>query len=293
MQVDVLMFELRKRKYWTPTVVACLVVFLLVSYTMAGEMTPERDTLHYIYSSIVQGFAAFVGILFVALVFMQQRGKELIGDALDEAVESASHLVGNIEGFWSKATMQTGVVFDALTKLKGFHDKRIVPPVDALSAHINDLRADGTPIYSAKDANDLVTSHLETIKNYRRAGTLVGRYVCECKALRKFTMDILTVAITMVALILLALGGLLSLDEFSDVPRLRSTVAIFAVWISAVMFTVSFFMLRNAFVANVEENPDQWFKETRLPDAESQLKTLIELGMRRMTSDTGSDKHTA
>jgi hypothetical protein len=285
------MFEVRKRKYWVPTVIACLVVLLLVSYMMAGEMTPERDTLHYIYSSIVQGFAAFVGILFVALMFMQQRGKELIGNALDEAMELSSRLVGRIEGYWSKSTIQTGVVYDTVTKLKAFHDKRIVSPVGALIEHVDDLREDGSHVYSTKDANDLITGHLETITGYRRAGTLIGRYIYEYKALRKFTTDILTVAFTMVALILLALGGLLSMDELSDVPRLRSTVAIFAVWISALMFAVSFVMLRNAFVANVEENPDQWFKETRLPDAESQRSSLLRLGMRLMTSEAGSDKH--
>ena len=192
-----MMFALRKKKYWMPTLVTCLIVLLLVSYTLASEMTLERDTLHYICSSIVQGFAAFVGILFVALVFMQQRGKELIKDALEEAIESASRLVGIIEGFWSKATMQTGVVYDALTKLKNFHEKRIAPPVDALKSQLDDLDA-GRPLrYSVKDANDLVAGHLETIKNYRRAGALVGRYICECKAMRKFTMDILTVALTM------------------------------------------------------------------------------------------------
>jgi cell shape-determining protein MreD len=58
--------RLRKKKYWMPTLVTCLIVLLLVSYTLASEMTLERDTLHYICSSIVQGFAAFVGILFVA-----------------------------------------------------------------------------------------------------------------------------------------------------------------------------------------------------------------------------------
>lgn len=290
MQVDVRMFEVRERKYWVPTVVACLVGLLVVSYVTAGEIALERDTLHYIYSSIVQGFAAFVGVLFVALVFMQQRGKELIGSALDEAMDLSSRLVGYIEGFWSKSTLQTGVVYNTLTKLKAFHDERIVAPVDAFVAHVDDLRGDGSRVYSMSDATHLITSHLETIMNYRRAGTLIGRYICEYKALKEFTMELLTVAFTMVALILLAIGGLLFMDELSDVPRMVSTMAIFAVWISALMFVVSFIMLRNAFVANIEERPDQWFKETRLPDAESQSKALLELGMRLMTSEAGSTK---
>jgi hypothetical protein len=41
--------------------------------------------------------------------------------------------------------MQTGVVYDALTKLKNFHEKRIAPPADALKSQLDDLDA-GRPL---------------------------------------------------------------------------------------------------------------------------------------------------
>jgi len=273
-QVDVLMFELRPRKHWTLIVAIAIVLLFLASFGLAHVLNIERDTLHYLYSSIIQGFAAFVGILFVALVFIQQRGRQTIHDVLEEAISSSVPLVGNIQSLWSKTTPQTGVILESITKLKNYYEKRMAPPVEGLRVYLADLKAGGQQVYSTKDLDDLVTSHLETLKAYNRAGALIGRYICELKDLKKQTLEILDVAFMMTAMIGLALAALLTIDAFSGALVARSTVAIFCVWLSGTVFVISILMLKKAFVSQVQEDPSRWFGETGLPDIDPLLRVL-------------------
>lgn len=276
-QVDVLMFEVRPKKYWILTVAIAMTLLFLASFGLAQVLNIERDTLHYLYSSIIQGFAAFVGVLFVALVFIQQRGRQTIHDVLEEAIFSSVPLVGNIRSLWSKTTPQTGVILESTIKLKDFYEKRMAPPVESLGVYLADLKGGGQQTYSSKDLNDLIASHLETLKAYNRAGALIGRYICELKDLKKQTFEILDVTFMMTAMIGLALAALLTLDSFNGASDARSTVAIFCVWLSGTVFVVSILMLKKAFVSQVQEDPSRWFSATGLPDIDPLLRVLDDL----------------
>lgn len=74
----------------------CIAIVVTLSSLISSWFTPERDTIYYLYSSLVQGFAAIVGLLLVALGFGYDSLRKAQQVYWTDVQETAKELFGGI-----------------------------------------------------------------------------------------------------------------------------------------------------------------------------------------------------
>ena len=145
-------------------VILASIVIVVISILMKSFFVPEITKLYYLYSSILQGYAALLGIILFVLGFEYQRQKDLINDFQKDLGEKMTNF--DKEFLESHGLNPTFIIF----YLRRFFNDRFLPLVNEVKAFILNETKTGNPLSNSKEFEKAKMYHKELDRleyNYR------------------------------------------------------------------------------------------------------------------------------
>jgi VIT1/CCC1 family predicted Fe2+/Mn2+ transporter len=244
----------------TVYILVLILVLLIVGllYRVSSEwLIPSKETLHYLYSALFQGFAALVGLLLFLLGFIYQRGESLVVSLENAAYEKARFLT-NIE--------DTKTIWKLKEKLDSWHESHYTERTDAFDATISRYSS-GDRTEESCSILENQFSYLKMINDaYKEAAALIGRVDLERGRTRWLPAQLFIAVTPSVGVMFLSL----LLLAFSDVVASQSegTQRAFAlVTIAAALLALGYiaYVITTMFMI-LFEGQDFWVSKSGLPD---------------------------
>ena len=248
---------------------------IVLSLLFAPRISPEKDTIYYLYSSLIQGFAAIVGLLLVALGFGYEGLRKAQQVYWTDAQDSSRDLFGGVpEDYREDVEMIRKHVVNWFDATYSDLTRKQNQVLDRLESVYSTRSYTGNPLVFDPEMAKMWASHQDLkIKTYRyrKFVSSLGRFQNSNKAFAKLPQDFILGTAAPLSVFFASILFLGTIDGTTDYWPVITAGLIFSSILATVL--VARFMqitIRILFGGGWIEG----FDETGLPRPEDVQRTL-------------------